>query len=550
MDQEDKKKLDELFEAFSIVAEGSYVFLCDIRHDFSRWARTAVDYFGMPDEYMHKAGSLWEDRIHPDDREAYRVSIAAIFNGLDLGHDMQYRARAIDGSYCVCTCKGTVIRDPEGKPHYFAGAIKNHGITSYIDSVTGLRSLYGFFEDLRSMFWKKNEGLIIQIGFSNFSAFNEIHGYSFGNRILQTFARLLQKKFENAGSVYRMDGTKFAVITHSLSLEDVEKIYSEIHLFVSEDFFVDNRRVNLMINAGDILVDNFDISDKTIYSCLKYAYYESKNTRMGELYTFKDTLNDNNRVMLEKLNVIRGSVSENCRGFFLCYQPIMFADSKKLKGVEALIRWRDDKYGVVPPIQFIPVLEQDAIFPSLGRWILKQAMTDGRMLLDTYPDLIMNINLSYAQLEKDGFVREVLELLEETGFPAKNLCLEITERCRLIDTALLYNMIQLFHEHGIKIALDDFGTGYSALGILRDLPIDTVKIDRSFVMNIESSRVDQITVRSISDLAESFEAEVCVEGVETESMVEHLENYNVSSLQGYFYSKPVPIEEFIQKDFT
>ena len=111
-------------------------------------------------------------------------------------------------------------------------------------------------------------------------------------------------------------------------------------------------------------------------------------------------------------------------------------------------------------------------------------------------------------------------------------------------------MITLFHDHGIKIALDDFGTGYSTLGILRDLPIDTVKIDRAFVKNIESSKVDQITVKTISDLAEAFDAEVCVEGVETSSMVEHLEKYNVSSLQGYYYSKPIPIEEFIMKDFV
>ncbi len=550
MDKDRLEQLNQLFEAFSIIAEGSYVFVAYMPDNYSRWSKSAVDYFGLPSEYMSKAGEIWEEHVHPDDRDEYRESIEAIFNGTGLTHDLQYRARAVDGSYCVCTCRGTVIRSTEGDPIFFAGAIKNHGLSSYIDSNTGLRSLYGFFEDLRTMFWKKNDGIIVQIGISNFSTFNDIHGYSFGNRILQSFARLLQKKFENNGAVYRMDGTKFAVITHTLSMEDVESIYSDIHHYVSDDFYVDDQKINLLINAGDILVDNFDINDKIVYSCLKYAYYESKNSHMGQLYTFKDALNENNRLMLEKLNVIRGSIDNDCRGFFLCYQPIMFANSHKLKGVEALIRWKDEKYGIVPPIQFIPVLEQDAVFPSLGRWILKQAMTDGMRLIKDHPGLIMNINLSYAQLEKDGFVNDVLMLLNETGFPAENLCLEITERCRLIDTNLLYNMITLFHDHGIKIALDDFGTGYSTLGILRDLPIDTVKIDRAFVKNIESSKVDQITVKTISDLAEAFDAEVCVEGVETSSMVEHLEKYNVSSLQGYYYSKPIPIEEFIMKDFV
>ena len=549
MDKEVKRRVDEIFDAVSVIAEGSYVFLCNMRHDYSRWSKSAVEYFGLPGEYMMNAGEVWAEHIHPDDRADYEESIKKIFSGEIELHDMQYRARAIDGSYCVCTCRGSVIRDENNDPMYFMGAIKNHGLTSYIDSITGLRSLYGFFEDLRTMFWNKNEGIIVQVGISNFSAFNDIHGYSFGNRILQTFARLLRNAFAGNGAVYRMDGTKFAIITHTLTLDDIDRIYAGIHLEVSDNFYVEDRKISLMINAGDILVDNFDISDKIVYSCLKYAYYESKNIHMGQLYTFKDALNEDNRLMLEKLNVIRGSIDDGCRGFFLCYQPIMFADSKKLKGVEALIRWKDDKYGIVPPIQFIPVLEQDAVFPSLGRWILKQAMTDGRALLESYPDLIMNINLSYAQLEKEGFVKEVLTLLDETGFPADNLCLEITERCRLIDMGLLYNLITLFHDHGIKIALDDFGTGYSTLGILRDLPIDTVKIDRAFVKNIENSRVDQITVKTISDLAEAFDAEVCVEGVETETMEEHLNNYKVSSLQGYYYSKPVPIEEFIEKDF-
>lgn len=550
MDIERKRRLNELFDAFSIVAEGAYAFLSYIPEHYSKWSQSAVDYFGLPDDYMYKIDKIWEEHIHPDDREEYRKSINSIFDGTTGVHDMQYRARALDGSYCVCTCRGTVIRDENGNPVYFAGSIKNHGLSSYIDTNTGLRSLYGFFEDLRTMFLKKNEGIVIQIGISNFSAFNDIHGYSFGNRILQTFARLLQSRFSEGGAVYRMDGTKFAVITHNMSLEEVENIYTDMHYFVSENFYVDDQKINLLINAGDILVDNFDISDKIVYSCLKYAYYESKNAKMGQLYTFKDALSDNNRLMLEKLNIIRRSINDNCRGFFLCYQPIVFADSGKLKGVEALIRWRDEKYGIVPPIQFIPVLEQDAVFPSLGRWILRQAMADGCILIKSYPDLIMNINLSYAQLEKEGFVKEVLDLLNETGFPAENLCLEITERCRLIDTNLLYNMITLFHDHNIKIALDDFGTGYSTLGILRDLPIDTVKIDRAFVKNIESSKIDQITVKSISDLAEAFEAEVCVEGVETKSMVEQLGKYRVSSFQGYYYSKPVPIEEFIEKDFA
>ncbi len=549
MNEEEKRRLDELFSAFSIVAEGAYVFLCNMKHDYSRWSKSAVEYFGLPGEYMENAGDIWIGHIHPEDRDEYINSIDRIFSGEDQGHDMQYRARAVDGSYAVCTCRGVVMKDRNGEPLYFGGAIKNHGLMSYIDNNTGLRSLYGFFEDLRTMFWRKDEGNIIQIGISNFSAFNDIYGYSYGNRILQTFARLLQAKFANVGSIYRMDGTKFAVITHTLSQEEIEKRYRELKKTVNSRFFVDENRINLSINAGNVLVNDFEISDKTVYSCLKYAYYRSKNDHLGDLYTFVDALNDDGRKTIEKLDHIRNSVNEECKGFYLCYQPIMNAKTLKLEGMEALIRWKDDRYGVVSPMEFIPYLEQDAVFPIVGKWILKQAMTDGIKFMEKYPDLVMNVNLSYAQLEKEGFVEEVSSLLEETGFPADHLCLEITERCRLIDMHLLFDIITIFRNFGIKIALDDFGTGFSTLGILREVPVDVIKIEREYVMNIESSEMDRATVRNVADLAAAFNAEVCVEGVETKEMINEIIKYNVSCLQGYYFSKPVPYEEFIEKDF-
>ncbi len=550
MDSEKQRKLDELFEAFSIVAEGTYIYLCDMSEDVSRWSKAAVNYFGLPDEYMVNAGGIWEEHIHPEDRDDYHHSIDMIFSGENSGHDMQYRAKTRDGNYVVCTCRGVVLRDEEGKPRYFGGAIKNHGQKSYVDNITGLRTLYGFFEDLRAMFWKKDEGIILQVGLTGFSGLNDVYGYSFGNRILQQLGRLLQKKFANTGAVYRMDGTKMVVISHTLTEDQVSKIYKEIQEEVSHGFSVDNEIISLSLNGGLVIVDNFDISDKTVYSCLKYAYSESKNRKIGDLVVFHDMLSHDNRKAVEKINVIRNNVSENCSGFYLCYQPIMHADTENLKGMEALIRWKNDVYGTVPPNQFIPVLEQDSIFPKLGRWILRKAMEDGKKFLEKYPDVIMNVNLSYAQMEKEGFIEEVLELLRETGFPAHNLCLEITERCRLLDMELLKNMINIFRDNGIKIALDDFGTGYASLGILRELPVDTVKIDREYVKDVEKSRADQSTVRFISDLADAFSAEVCVEGVETAEMKDFLKQYKVSSLQGYYYSKPVPSDEFLEMDFV
>jgi EAL domain-containing protein (putative c-di-GMP-specific phosphodiesterase class I) len=141
----------------------------------------------------------------------------------------------------------------------------------------------------------------------------------------------------------------------------------------------------------------------------------------------------------------------------------------------------------------------------------------------------------------------VLAIIEEVNFPPQNLCLEITERCRLLDMELLKKIFTQLRKHGIKVALDDFGTGFSSIGVLRELPVTTVKIDRSFVMNIEKNNSDQNTVRFISELADSFSSSVTAEGIETPEMREFLLRFKIKSLQGFYYSKPLPMDEFMDK---
>ena len=249
------------------------------------------------------------------------------------------------------------------------------------------------------------------------------------------------------------------------------------------------------------------------------------------------------------IHSVRRDITKSPNGFYLCYQPVVHPVTEKLKGVEALIRWKNDKYGTVPPNSFIPEIEKDNLFPQLGNWILEQAMTDGLKLLEKYPGIMINVNLSYAQLEKSGFVNDVLDIIRKTKFPAENLCLELTERCRLIDGELLKNIMAILRDEGVKFALDDFGTGFSSLSILRELHLDIVKIDREFVKGIVNSARDREMIRNVAELVSCFDADLCVEGVEDIEMRDILRNVNPGSLQGYLYSKPVTIDEFMKLKF-
>ena len=538
-----KQGLDKLHQAFSIMAEGNYVYLCDLRYDISKWSKNAVFIFGLPGEYMYKAGSIWQQHIHPDDVEIYHAEIDKLFNGSTDGHDMQYRARKADGEYVICTCRGIVLYDENGVPDYFAGSIWNHSIQENVDKLTGLSNQYGFLETVQENLAQKKEMEITLVGIGRFAEFNEVYGYHFGNKILQRFARYLYDFVGDTGTVFRLDGTKFVVIGQSYKADKIRQEYEKLRFYCRTQFKVEGKNIILDLNSGHISVKNFDIDSQTVYACLSFVYSESKLHKQGDMVEFLNNLNNENSERIEKLHVIRGSIMKEYEGFYLLYQPVVDSKTEKLIGGEALIRWKNDRYGTVRPDHFIPLLEKDPLFPELGKWILRTALIDAKKIMKLRPEFVVNVNLSYTQLEKGGFVDMVLQTLKEQEFPPDHLCLEITERCRLLDMEILKNVIVTLRSYGVKIALDDFGTGFSSIGLVKNLPFDTIKIDRSFVLRIEEDEKEKRLVENFVNVAATFGAKVCIEGIETAGMKEILQKYRVQSFQGYYYAKPIPVED-------
>ena len=542
---ERRRRLNAMFEAFEMVSEGTHVYLCDMRYDYSRWSETAVEIFGLPGTYMLNAGRIWQECIHPEDREQYRLDVEAIFSGRSSDHDMQYRVRKASGEYTVIACRGCVLFDVDGKPEYFCGTLRDQSVKSDVDVLTGLRNLYGFLEDVQSGLQNKTRMFLVMIGIRSFSEINEVYGYHFGNRVLQRIGRHLYEYVGDAGKVYRMDGTKFAVMTELGTAKKIRDRYESLRNYFRHGITVEDKNVILELNAGMLVVNHFEVDNQTVYSCLNFAYGESKVRRQGELVEFLNNLSDENRNRIEKFHTIRASIMRGYQGFFLMYQPVVDAKEEKLIGAEALLRWKNEEYGVIPPNHFIPLLERDPLFPELGLWILRSALTDAMRIREKYPDFDISVNLSYTQLEKPDFVDQVFRILDEVGYPPEHLCLEITERCRLLDLDLLKNSIVNLRGRGIRIALDDFGTGFSSVGLVKNLPFDTIKIDRSFVLKIEEDEKERGLMESFTDVASNYGAKVCVEGVETAGMRNILLQYRVQSLQGYFYAKPLIIEDFL-----
>ena len=475
--------LDSLFEAFSYVSSANYVYVCDMKTDLSRWNREAVNYFSLPSEYMTNAGEIWASYIHPDDREEFISDVKKLFSGEQTTHNLQYRVRNRFGQYVVCTCRGVVLKNDNGEPNYFCGAMTNHGIENENDVLTGLKNQYGFFLELNNILAEKTHCNLIMLGFTKFLNINNMYGYTIGNRVLQHAARFLQKIADPDDRIYRLDGTRFVIITERQSLEHIHRVYNGV-LERMRSYSLNGMRINLSLCGSVMKLNNFNITNKTIYSCLNYSYQISKNQRHGALVEFNNKPDQTDIDQLVKINIIRNSVGDNCKGFYLKYQPIVDASSEKVMGAEALIRWENSRLGEVRPDEFIPVLENDNVFPVLGMWILRQAMQDALEIVKDNPDFIVSVNLAYSQCEQGNFVNDVISLVESIGFPPHNLCLEITERCRLLDMELLSRIAFTLHSYGIRLALDDFGTGFSSLMIVKTIPFDTIKIDRSFIQDI------------------------------------------------------------------
>lgn len=543
--------VEKMFDAFAMTSGTSYVFMCDIKKNYSKWSIKAVEYFGLPGEYMEDAGGIWEERMHPEDRVIHHKLIEEAFSGKRDSVDSEYRVMDREGNYVVCTCKGKVIRDDAGEPAYYAGTIWNHGVIDNIDPATNLYNQYEFFHALELLKGKKQPISIMVLGVKRFSEINEIYGYTLGNKVLRELAKKFMAILRDESWVYRLDGTRYGIICNVRDDRSLQKMYRSLQNMARHEIMLQGEKVTVDLCGGAVVTNNFELDVHDIYAKAKYGLDASKNEKHGELVIVHDdgNISTNNKENIEILNEIRNCVENNCEGFYLCYQPFVSSISEKLLGMEVLLRWKKEPYGNIPPDRFVPWLERDACFFDLGNWILEEAFKEGKKILARYPDFVINVNLSYAQLERSEFRKCLVELLEKTAFPARNLCLELTERCRLLDLTFLRNEIIFLKSYGIKVVLDDFGTGFSSLNLLRELPIDGIKIDRGFVSDITTNNKNQSIVKAVTTCAKELDLNVCVEGIEDEDMKNFMGNFNSSSYQGYYYSRPVGMDEFKKLSF-
>lgn len=538
-----------IFEALSKTLSNRYIYACNMRSNMSRWSANAVKEFSLPGEYMFDAGNIWLQRIHPDDREAYLADIEAVLSGKKPYHNMQYRALNAKGFYVMCTCDGYVLKGRGDEPDIFVGTITNHGVIDTIDPVTNLGNTFCFLDYITEMQQKQQPVDILVIGISEFHVINDSYGYEAGNVVLHNFAQQVLQVVGEGTEFFRLNGVKFAFVMQGATREAIKELYDKVTNIANSEIYLGHNQAKLYFGAAAVHYANDTNAIAPLLSELDYYIKMSKHENNGEFIFVDAEYNQRAKRRIAILRDVKASVLNNCDGFYLQYQPQTDSEGKVI-GAEALLRYRNVTWGVVPPMEYISYLETDIYFYDLGLWILRRALSDGLKILRDHPKFRVSVNVSYKQLERDSFPHDVLDTLAKTGFPAENLVLEFTEHCRTLNPNRLKKIVAFFHSHGIRVSADDFGTGHATLLLLRDISFNTIKIDQNFTRGIVENEIDGIIVEAMTACAHKLGMNVCVEGIETQLLFDKARSMGADYYQGYLIAKPLDfsdLQEFVNK---
>ena len=537
--------INRIFDTFAVTSRSRYVYVYDMEKNISRWSLNAVDYFGLTGEYIYNAASVWEMRIHPDDRDKYSEYIQRVYEGDKLDPNFEYRAKNKNGEYVVCSCRGVVIKDYSDKPVFYACSIINKGIVDNNDPITLLPNQFEMLNYMRSLKAEGKEYSILMINIIDFSEINRRYGYMAGNTILKAVAEKLQKEGEPDGKAYRGEGTTIALITPSMSLDDIKKLYGRMRTFTREGLVIEGKTVKAEIGGGLIVATDLNVDEHSIYTSAKYALDYSKHQKHGNLIIFHNEHSEIGNSSIELVNEVRNSVLNGFDGFHLEYQPIFSAANGNLVGMEVFVRWEKEPYGDVSPSEFIPWLEQDPVFYSLGNWILETALIDALPIRQERRDFYLSVNLAFMQLEKSEFRTTLLEIMRKTGYPATALCLQLTQSCRQLQVEHLKSQVEFLKSCGLKIGLDV--SDFAALDLVSHLPIDFISLVPSLTGAMEDNVTNKYMVESITAFAHRLGIRTCFTGVEDAGTAELARQYPISDLMGFYYGHPCRIEDFKKK---
>lgn len=380
------------------------------------------------------------------------------------------------------------------------------------------------------------------IDLDNFKNINDSHGHSYGDILLKQVSERLLSIFSDKDLVCRQGGDEFIVISHKCDEASIMKLASGVLESLASPYFVENYNFVMGASIGVAHFPSDGDSFETLFSAADTAMYKAKNVK-NSFYIFSSELRDE---LMETTDIQQALPQALAEGeFSLVYQPQVI-DGQLPVGVEALIRWKNGELGQVPPDRFIRVSEGNGMIIDIGHFVIDQSLYDlSEINKHHLQGLDLSINVSIRQLQENGFTERLSSSLIKHDFPVDQLTLEITEGIFIDDLQYLIPVLHKIRSLGVKLSMDDFGTGYSSLSLLKQLPIDELKIDKSFIDTITTCNEDRLMVLNIIDIAQNLGIKVVAEGIEEEEQARLLLELGCNLQQGYYYCGPVDLDLLI-----
>ncbi len=425
---------------------------------------------------------------------------------------------------------------------------------AYTDFLTGLYNRMCCERDLAMQIehakMENRPGGLLYLDLDDFKHINDGLGHQYGDVLLKSISSSLQRIEGIRNSCYRMGGDEFVIIVPPESFERFEEITEEIRAIFAKPWFLKDADYYCTMSMG---ICHFPENGEDVQELIKkadIAMYEAKKSGKNRVAKYSDNISSTSGKRLDMEKNMRNATSDGYKEFEVYYQPIIDIQKPNTPctGAEALVRWNSAAFGFIPPSDFIPLAEYLGLINPIGNHVMREACKACKYWNDNgHPEYKVNVNLSVVQLLQTDIVDIVKKTLDDTGIDPHNLTLEVTESLAINDMERMKEILNSIRELGARIALDDFGTGYSSLNHIREIPLDVIKVDQSFVAELAEDSYSQSFIKMVAELAGAIGVSICIEGIETREQYKVLEGMQVRLVQGYYFDRPMPRERFEEK---
>ena len=567
-----REQMEYIVELFNPCMD-DYLYVFDLQKDCYKISKHTTERFLLPGDNFDDAAKAHHTFVYSEDQSRLDDEFRRIMSGEIVFHNMHYRWLDRAGKPVWINCRGRVLNDADGKPHFLVGCINEIGQKQKADNVSGLlgeSSLSAYVEQFEDGL---PDGFFLRIGIDDFRDINGDFGMEYGDYILKSTADCIAENIKPSQRLYRILADEFMVVDFSGGdMEAATELYKNIRK--SLDTFIEENGYKSVftISAGAVDTAKTSGTYENIMKLSEYALNTAKDQGKNRCYIY---MQEDYDVFLRKKQITRQlhhAVNHGFEGFETYYQPIVDTKTRRLVGAEALMRFSmpercedgetkkeavcvgedghdaDEKvhWERISPVEFIPLLEETGLIIPAGKWMLHQAISTCSRWQKYIPNFRININLSYVQVMKSRVLTEILTALRLYGLEPSAVGIELTESGYLDTNTHFQKLWDGLKKNGVLVILDDFGTGYSNLHCLGDLRPNYIKIDRSFTLKALNNQYEHDLMTQIITMTHKLDLTICVEGIETEDEFAKISELDPDYIQGFLFGKPQPAEEFYE----